>query len=134
MRRTIAIILLLLLLPGCGFRTGVSEEQVTTKRDELERLSESRIVRVHREAYMGARPVSIARTEFSPVFDRTITFNVRGSLSQLAASISGVIGMRSSSNSLRSRSCSLSRAASKPSARIQKVLLLLIFSGTKMMT
>jgi len=93
MRKTIAIILLLLLLPGCGFRAGVSEEQVTTKRNELERLSESRIVTVHREAYMGATPVKLSRAEYSPVFDRTITFNERGSLSQLAASISSEIGI-----------------------------------------
>lgn len=93
MRIVIAIIVFVLLLPGCSSRTGISEDQVTAKRDQLEKMAEGRIVTVHSGAYMAARPVPMNRAEYSPVFDKKITFNQRGSLSAITASLSTEIGI-----------------------------------------
>lgn len=94
MRKILTLILLAMLLPGCGFRIGVSEEDVLAKKEELEKMSSSRIVTVHKEPYMGASPVKIRKgSELSAVFERRIDFNERGSLAQICASISAETGL-----------------------------------------
>ncbi|MBQ4133345.1 MAG: pilus assembly protein [Desulfovibrionaceae bacterium] len=95
MKRTVFLIILLLLLTaaGCSVRNGITEDQVTAKGEELERMTQGRIVTVHDAAYMGARAVPMTRAEYAPVFDRNIVFNQRGSLSVVAAAISAEINI-----------------------------------------
>lgn len=96
MKKVFAVILLfaaLLMLSACAVRSGVPEDAVTAKGQALEKMTEGRIVTMHDAAYMGARAVPLTRAEYSPVFDRKITFNRRGSLSAIAAAISAEINI-----------------------------------------
>ena len=96
-KRTVSLMILPVFLmaaiSGCSVRNGISEDQVTAKGEELANMAQGRIVTVHDAAYMGARAVPLTRAEYSPVFDRQITFNQRGSLSAIAAAISAEINI-----------------------------------------
>ncbi|MDR2076394.1 MAG: secretin N-terminal domain-containing protein [Desulfovibrio sp.] len=85
-----ALILSFFLLSGCLPQAGPSGEVIEGKSKELEGLSQSRIVSVLKEPYLGATAVPMPRgAEFSSgVWIKQISMHRRGSLADLCAAAS----------------------------------------------
>ncbi len=95
MKKFLTIFLCMALLStGCAFNKGVSPEAVEAKKRDMDDLTRSRIVNVHNTPYMRAVPVKpSAKIELPGEFAQQITFNDKGSLRQICASISSLTGL-----------------------------------------
>lgn len=79
-----------LLLGGCAVKDGgvPEQKQVEMKRDQWNELASSRVVRIEDRPYLGAKPVAREVGEENPVLGKQVTLKQRGSLREIAASLS----------------------------------------------
>lgn len=83
----------LLFLSGCAVKDGGAPtvQQVEAKRDQLNELSSSKTVSIAEHPYLGAKPI-VWQTdgEDIPVLNASVTLKQKGTLSEIAASLSTI--------------------------------------------
>ena len=94
MKRYLSLLLTaLLFLSGCAVKDGGAPtvQQVEAKRDQLTELSSSKTVSIAEHPYLGAKPI-VRQTdgEDIPVLNSSVTLKQRGTLSEIAASLSTI--------------------------------------------
>ena len=94
MNRYLSLLLTaLLFLSGCAVKDGGAPtvQQVEAKRDQLTELSSSKTVSIAEHPYLGAKPI-VRQTdgEDIPVLNSSVTLKQRGTLSEIAASLSTI--------------------------------------------
>ena len=94
MKRYLSLLLTaLLFLSGCAVKDGGAPtvQQVEAKRDQLNELSSSKTVSIAEHPYLGAKPI-VRQTdgEDIPVLNSSVTLKQRGTLSEIAASLSTI--------------------------------------------
>jgi type IVB pilus formation R64 PilN family outer membrane protein len=112
------------LLSGCMPHAGPSGEMIEGKGKELDDLSQSRIVSVVKEPYLGATAVRMPKgAEFSSgVWTRRISMHRRGSLEDLCAAVSEMTGLPISVQG-GGRAASIAARPSPSGARLDAELL-----------
>ena len=93
MKRLLAIFGLgLVLLGGCTVKDGGAPEQkqVELRRDQWNELASSKVVNFVERPYLGARHIIREVGEEIPVLSKIVTLKQRGSLREIAASISSI--------------------------------------------
>ena len=94
MKRYLSLLLTaLLFLSGCAVKDGGAPtvQQVEAKRDQLTELSSSKTVSIAEHPYLGAKPI-VRQTdgEDIPVLNASVTLKQKGTLSEIAASLSTI--------------------------------------------
>ena len=94
MKRYLSLLLTaLLFLSGCAVKDGGAPtvQQVEAKRDQLNELSSSKTVSIAEHPYLGAKPI-VWQTdgEDIPVLNASVTLKQKGTLSEIAASLSTI--------------------------------------------
>ena len=96
MKRYLSLLLAaFVFLSGCAVKDGGAPtvQQVEAKRDQLAELSSSKTVSIAEHPYLGAKPI-VRQTdgEDIPVLNASVTLKQKGTLSEIAASLStGII-------------------------------------------
>ena len=94
MKRYLSLLLAaFVFLSGCAVKDGGAPtvQQVEAKRDQLTELSSSKTVSIAEHPYLGAKP-SVRQTdgEDIPVLNASVTLKQKGTLSEIAASLSTI--------------------------------------------
>lgn len=94
MKRYLSLLLAaFVFLSGCAVKDGGAPtvQQVEAKRDQLAELSSSKTVSIAEHPYLGAKPI-VRQTdgEDIPVLNSSVTLKQRGTLSEIAASLSTI--------------------------------------------
>ena len=94
MKRYLSLLLAaFVFLSGCAVKDGGAPtvQQVEAKRDQLAELSSSKTVPIAEHPYLGAKPI-VRQTdgEDIPVLNSSVTLKQRGTLSEIAASLSTI--------------------------------------------
>ena len=94
MKRYLSLLLAaFVFLSGCAVKDGGAPtvQQVEAKRDQLAELSSSKTVSIAEHPYLGAKPI-VRQTdgEDIPVLNASVTLKQKGTLSEIAASLSTI--------------------------------------------
>ena len=94
MKRYLSLLLAaFVFLSGCAVKDGGAPtvQQVEAKRDQLNELSSSKTVSIAEHPYLGAKPI-VRQTdgEDIPVLNASVTLKQKGTLSEIAASLSTI--------------------------------------------
>lgn len=94
MKRYLSLLLAaFVFLSGCAVKDGGTPtvQQVEAKRDQLAELSRSKTVVIAERPYLGAKPI-VRQTdgEDIPVLNTSVTLKQKGTLSEIAASLSAI--------------------------------------------
>ena len=94
MKRYLPLLLVaFVFLSGCAVKNGgaPTPEQVEARRDQLNELSSSKTVSIAEHPYLGAKPI-VRQTdgEDIPVLNASVTLKQKGTLSEIAASLSTI--------------------------------------------
>lgn len=94
MKRYLSLLLAaFVFLSGCAVKDGGAPtvQQVEAKRDQLAELSSSKTVAIAERPYLGAKPI-VRQTdgEDIPVLNTSVTLKQKGTLSEIAASLSAI--------------------------------------------
>ena len=93
MKRYLSLLLAaFVFLSGCAVKNGgaPTEQQVEARRDQLGELSRSKTVNIVERPYLGATPIVRETGEEIPVLGTQVTLKQRGTLPEIAASLSAV--------------------------------------------
>lgn len=93
MKRYLSLLLAaFVFLSGCAVKNGgaPTEQQVEARRDQLGELSRSKTVNIVERPYLGATPIVRETGEEIPVLGTQVTLKQKGTLPEIAASLSAV--------------------------------------------
>lgn len=93
MKRYLSLLLAaFVFLSGCAVKNGgaPTEQQVEARRDQLGELSRSKTVNIVERPYLGATPIVRETGEDIPVLGTQVTLKQRGTLPEIAASLSAI--------------------------------------------